>query len=275
MGGGASPRSATWGPSATVPSRCGRSSRAPVTSFGARTARPSSPRSCAPVAWSSRRERSAPHRPARRLLGPLDRPRRMAAAVPPAPRRGPATARFRGLGAGAEQLPDTVTMLANGVRAGLTLKQAVAQLVRDAPEPTAGELRPVERALALGVTLDAALDELLRRRPSDDLGLLVSAMSLHAQIGGNLARTLDSIAEALRERSRIQRDVLVLTSQQRYSAYVLAGLPIVVAIALYLVSPDYFAAMFAYAFTRIAVVLAAIMVVAGFVLIRAMAAVDV
>jgi len=175
----------------------------------------------------------------------------------------------------AEQLPDTVTMLANGVRAGLTLKQAVAQLVRDAPEPTAGELRPVERALSLGVTLDAALDELLRRRPSDDLGLLVSAMSLHAQIGGNLARTLDSIAEALRERSRIQRDVLVLTSQQRYSAYVLAGLPIVVAIALYLVSPDYFAAMFAYAFTRIAVVLAAIMVVAGFVLMRAMAAVDV
>src|SRR5437667_190716 len=245
MGGGASPRSATWGPSATVPSRCGRSSRAPVTSFGARTARPSSPRSCAPVAWSSRRERSAPHRPARRLLGPLDRPRRMAAAVPPAPRRRPATARFRGLGAGA------------------------------APEPTAGELRPVERALALGVTLDAALDELLRRRPSDDLGLLVSAMSLHAQIGGNLARTLDSIAEALRERSRIQRDVLVLTSQQRYSAYVLAGLPIVVAIALYLVSPDYFAAMFAYAFTRIAVALAAIMVVAGFVLMRAMAAVDV
>ena len=133
----------------------------------------------------------------------------------------------------------------------------------------------MERALALGVTLDAALDELLRRRPSDDLGLLASAMSLHAQIGGNLARTLDSIAEALRERSRIQRDVLVLTSQQRYSAYVLAGLPIVVAIALYLVSPDYFAAMFAYAFTRIAVVLAAIMVVAGFVLMRAMAAVDV
>jgi tight adherence protein B len=174
-----------------------------------------------------------------------------------------------------EQLPDTVAMLANGVRAGLTLKQAVAQVVRDAPEPTAGELRPVERALGLGLTLDDALGELLRRRRSDDLALLVSAMSLHAQVGGNLARTLDAIAEALRERSRIQRDVSVLTSQQRYSAYVLAGLPIVVAVALYLVSPDYFGAMFAYALTRVAIVLAALMVVAGFILMRAVAAVDV
>ncbi|TMI70150.1 MAG: hypothetical protein E6H05_14140 [Bacillati bacterium ANGP1] len=175
----------------------------------------------------------------------------------------------------AEQLPDTVATLANAIRGGLTLKQAVSQVVRESPEPTTGEFRPVDRALGLGVTLDAALDDLLLRRPSDDLALLAAAMSLHAQVGGNLARVLDSIAEALRERGRIHRDVRVLTSQQRYSAYVLAGLPIVVALALYLVSPDYFGVMFAYPATRLALGLAALLVLAGFVVMRELGSVDV
>ena len=173
-----------------------------------------------------------------------------------------------------EQLPDTVVTLANGIRAGLTLQQAVTGVVRESPEPTAGEFRPIERALGLGVAVDAALDDLLRRRPSEDLSLLVSAMSLHAQVGGNLSRVLDSIAETLRERARIQRDVRVLTSQQRYSAYVLAGLPIVVGMALYLVSPDYFGVMFAYTVTRLALGLAATLVIIGFLVMRQVASVD-
>src|SRR5439155_1506303 len=69
----------------------------------------------------------------------------------------------------AEQLPDTVTMLANGVRAGLTLKQAVAQLVRDAPEPTAGELRPVERPLALAAIMVVAGFVLMRAMAAVDV----------------------------------------------------------------------------------------------------------
>jgi len=173
-----------------------------------------------------------------------------------------------------EQLPDTVTTLANGIRAGLTLQQAVSAVVRESADPTAGEFRPIERALGLGVALDSALDDLLRRRPSEDLSLLVSAMKLHALVGANLARVLDSIAVTLRERARIQRDVRVLTSQQRYSAYVLAGLPVIVGVALYLVSPDYFRVMFAYPLTRLALGLAATLVISGFLVMRRLASVD-
>ena len=167
-----------------------------------------------------------------------------------------------------------MTTLANGIRAGLTLQQAVSAVVRESADPTAGEFRPIERALGLGVALDSALDDLLRRRPSEDLSLLVSAMKLHALVGGNLARVLDSIAVTLRERARIQRDVRVLTSQQRYSAYVLAGLPVIVGVALYLVSPDYFRVMFAYPLTRLALGLAATLVISGFLVMRRLASVD-
>ena len=99
-------------------------------------------------------------------------------------------------------------------------------------------------------------------------------MKLHALVGGNLARVLDSIAVTLRERARIQRDVRVLTSQQRYSAYVLAGLPVIVGVALYLVSPDYFRVMFAYPLTRLALGLAATLVISGFLVMRRLASVD-
>ena len=174
-----------------------------------------------------------------------------------------------------EQLPDTVVLLANALSAGLSFPQAMLQIARDAPEPTRGAFEIVSRELALGAAQDQALERLAQRHPSEELELVVAAVNVHQQIGGNLPRILDTIAGTLRERTRIAGDVGVLTAQARYSSYVLAGLPVIVGLGLFLVSPDYIGIMLEFEPTRIALGVAAALVVAGFVLMQKMSAVDV
>lgn len=174
-----------------------------------------------------------------------------------------------------DQLPDTVVLLANALSAGLSFPQAMLQIARDASEPTRGAFEVVSRELALGAAQDQALERLAQRHPSEELELVVAAVNVHQQIGGNLPKILDTIAATLRERSRIAGDVAVLTAQARYSSYVLAGLPVIVAIGLFLVSPDYIGAMLEFEPTRYALGVAVALVIAGFVLMQKMSAVDV
>lgn len=174
-----------------------------------------------------------------------------------------------------EQLPDTVVLLANSLSAGLSFPQAIQHVVRDSPEPTRGAFEVVGRELSLGSPQDAALDRLALKYRSEELTLVVAAVNVHQQIGGNLPRMLDVIASTVRERQRIAGDVSVLTSQGRYSAYILAGLPVVVAGGISLIMPDYLAVMFEYGPTRLALVAAVLLVLAGFFTMRRMGAVDV
>jgi tight adherence protein B len=174
-----------------------------------------------------------------------------------------------------DQLPDTVGTIANALHAGFSLRQAIDQLAREAAEPTASVFAGVARDLSLGLTEETAFDRIASRHPSDDTMLLVAAVAASSRVGGSLARMLDTIATTMRERARIEADVRVLTSQQRYSAYVLAALPIIVGAFLYLISPEYISGMFTTAITRALLIAAAILVVIGFVVMRRMAAVDV
>jgi tight adherence protein B len=174
----------------------------------------------------------------------------------------------------AEQLPDTVALISNTLHAGLSLPVAFEQVARDAMEPTRGAFEVAVREMQLGADLSQVLQRLGRRFPSEDLDLVVAAIDLHRQTGGDLPRVLDTIVTTLRERARVWGDVKVLTSQQRYSAYVLAALPIVVGAALFLISPDYVGVMFEHGLTRAALGLALALVVAGFWLMRRLGAVD-
>ncbi|OLC53646.1 MAG: hypothetical protein AUH85_13745 [Chloroflexi bacterium 13_1_40CM_4_68_4] len=174
-----------------------------------------------------------------------------------------------------EQLPDTVVTIASALHAGFSLRQAIDQLAREAAEPTASVFAGVARDLSLGLTEETAFERIAATDGSEDTMLLVAAIGASSRVGGSLARMLDSIGATLRERARIEADVRVLTSQQRYSAYVLAALPVIVGVFLYLISPDYISAMFTTAITRIMLVAAAVLVSIGFVIMRRMAAVDV
>jgi tight adherence protein B len=100
------------------------------------------------------------------------------------------------------------------------------------------------REMALGMALQPALNNLARRVASEDLELMVTAINIQAQVGGNLATVLDSIAYTIRERVRIVGEIKVLTSMQRYSGYVITLLPIGLAGILFLISPSYIGRLF-------------------------------
>jgi tight adherence protein B len=173
------------------------------------------------------------------------------------------------------QLLDTVLLLASSVRGGHSLLQSLEQVATQAPEPTRSAFALVVREIGLGASQEDALERLADRFPSEDLELIVSAINVHQQIGGSLARVLDAIAQTIRERQRIAGDIRSFTAQQRYSAYVLSALPLAALGVLVLVSPDYVQVMFEAGTLRDALLGAVGAVVVGFFVMRRLAAIDV
>jgi tight adherence protein B len=149
------------------------------------------------------------------------------------------------LGAFNKQLPDTITLIANALRAGSSFLQAIELVVREARPPVTTEFGRVIREVNLGLPFDQALENMVRRVRSDDLELMATAISIQHQVGGNLAEILDSIAYTIRERVRIKGEIRTLTAQQRLSGYVVAGLPIGLAAFLFVAAPGFMEPMFA------------------------------
>jgi tight adherence protein B len=138
-----------------------------------------------------------------------------------------------------DQLPDTITLLANSLRAGSSFLQGIEMVTREARPPISEEFGRVVREMQLGIALQPALNNLVRRVASEDLELMVTAINIQSQVGGNLATVLDAIAYTIRERIRIQGEIKTLTAMQRYSGYVITLLPIGLAGILFLISPTY------------------------------------
>jgi tight adherence protein B len=141
------------------------------------------------------------------------------------------------------QLPDTITLLANSLRAGSSFLQGIELVTRESQPPINEEFERVVREMSLGVALQPALNNLVRRVASEDVELMVTAINIQSQVGGNLATVLDSIAFTIRERIRIVGEINTLTAMQRYSGYVITLLPIGLGGILFLISPTYIGRM--------------------------------
>ncbi len=144
------------------------------------------------------------------------------------------------------QLGDTVGLLANSLRSGYSLLQSMEMVSREAAPPMSQEFRRVVQEVGLGLSLEEAMNNMLRRVPSDDLDLMVSAINIQSEVGGNLSEILDTIAHTIRERVRIKGQIRVLTSQARYSGYVVTFLPIAIAGIITMINPDYMAPIFTF-----------------------------
>jgi len=142
-----------------------------------------------------------------------------------------------------DQLPDTITLLANSLRAGSSFLQGMELVTREARPPISEEFARVVREMSLGLGLQPALGNLVRRVASEDLELMVTAINIQSQVGGNLATVLDAIAFTIRERVRIQGEIQTLTAMQRYSGYVIVLLPVGLAALLFVISPTYMTPM--------------------------------
>ncbi|HLF90177.1 MAG TPA: type II secretion system F family protein [Anaerolineales bacterium] len=138
-----------------------------------------------------------------------------------------------------DQLPDMLNLTVNGLRAGYSTMQALEAVSKELPPPVSDEFRRVVREMQIGISMENALDNLLRRIPSADLDLIITAVNIQREVGGNLAEILDIISYTIRERIRIQREIKVLVTQVLYSGRVLALLPIGLALFLWTINPSY------------------------------------
>ncbi|MGE5140662.1 MAG: type II secretion system F family protein [Rudaea sp.] len=173
------------------------------------------------------------------------------------------------------QLSDTVTLLASSLRSGYSLLQAIDMVTREMNPPVSYEFSRVTREVALGLTVQQALHSLLRRVPSDDLDMLVTAVSIQHEVGGNLAEILDTIALTIRERVRILGEIRSITAQQRMSGVVLSLLPIGLGVLLYALNPTYMSRLWENMCGISLLIVGAILTGIGFVIVRRIASIEV
>ena len=137
------------------------------------------------------------------------------------------------------QLGDMLTMVANALRAGFSFMQAFELISREMDAPMGREVQLVVNEVNLGNTLESALDNMQRRVASPDFELVVTAVLIQRQVGGDLASILDTISETIAERVRMRREVMTLTAQGRLSGLVIAILPIILAFVMNAINPSY------------------------------------
>jgi tight adherence protein B len=138
-----------------------------------------------------------------------------------------------------EQLPDMLNLMVNGLRAGFSTVQAMEAVSKELPAPISEEFRRLVQEMQIGIPMEQALDNLFRRIPSDDLDLIIAAINVQREVGGNLAEILDTISHTIRERVRIKGEIRVLTSQVMYSGRFLSVLPFILGAILWFLNRPY------------------------------------
>ncbi len=143
------------------------------------------------------------------------------------------------------QLGDTLNLWVNALRSGYSVLQGMETIATELPPPVSVEFERVVQEVRLGLSVEQALNNMYRRVPSEDLDLVITAVNIQREVGGNLAEVLDSISFTIRERVRIKGEIRTLTAQGRASAWIISLLPIVLGLLLYAINPGYVSQLWA------------------------------
>jgi tight adherence protein B len=172
-------------------------------------------------------------------------------------------------------LPDILSILASSLRAGHSFLQGLDAVGREIGGPGGEEFGRLTAEIRLGKTVDTALIDLAERIGSDDFRWAVLAVTVQREVGGNLAEVLDTVADTMRERDQIRRQVEVLSAEGRLSLYILAGLPIVIGLYLALVNPEYISLLFSTQLGLVMIVTATCLEILGVYWMRKVVKIDV
>ena len=174
-----------------------------------------------------------------------------------------------------QQLVDVLVLLTGAVRAGYSLPQSFDFIVKEMNPPASEEFKRVQYEVNLGLPLSQALNNLSTRMGNDDLYLLVTAININAQVGGNLVTMLRSVTNTIRERVRLFGEIRALSAQQRFSAYLLTFIPFALGGLLFLLNPEYIRRLFEPGIWLCFPIGAVISVILGNIVIRKLARIDV
>lgn len=173
-----------------------------------------------------------------------------------------------------KQLVDVLILMTGAVRAGYSLPQAIEVVSKEMKAPAADEFRRVRHEIGLGLSLTQSLNNLVARMENDDLYLMVTAININSQVGGNIVTMLEAVTETIRDRVRLLSEVRVLTAQQRFGSYILTFLPVAMAAAMFFINPDYMMRLFDPSILCIPIG-AVVMVILGNIAVRRLAKIDV
>ncbi len=192
-----------------------------------------------------------------------------------APRAYVGMRRGRRLKAFNSQLGDTINLMVNSIRAGYSILQAMRAVSEEMAPPISTEFGRVVQEVQLGIPVDEALSHMLRRVPSEDLDMMITAINIQREVGGNLAEVLDSISFTIRERIRIKGEIVALTAQSRISGYMVAVVPVALAGIIYLINPEFMSLLFEHTCGHIMIGTAVLGIGAGFFVINKVVDIDV
>ena len=173
-----------------------------------------------------------------------------------------------------EQLPSGLELMANALRAGLGINSAMGLTAQEIPEPLGSEFSQLVAELNLGGGLETSLEHLVQRNPSNDVRLLAQAITIHKQVGGNLAEVLDNLDKTIRERFYLQRELKSMTIEQQLSAWVLGLLPAAMGIVIAILNPAYMSVLTKTKDGHFVLLVAVMLQIIGAIWLRAILKVD-
>lgn len=168
------------------------------------------------------------------------------------------------------QLGDALMLMSNGLRAGFSFEQVMESVCRDMPEPISQEFNRAVREMKMGTSLEDALTAVSERMSNLDMQLLTSAVMVQRKVGGNLAEILDNISDTIRARIKLRRNIRTLTAQGRFSGYIVGLLPVASFVLISIYNPSYLTIYFTTMLGAIILVIAAVLEVTAFLIIRKM-----
>ncbi|MHB1484101.1 MAG: type II secretion system F family protein [Saccharofermentanales bacterium] len=167
-----------------------------------------------------------------------------------------------------KQLGDALTIMGNCLRAGFSFNQAIESIAHEMPDPIAKEFTKTLREIKLGLSMEKALVNMVDRLKNNDLELIVSAVLMQRQVGGNLSEILDSISDTIKERLKLKGEIKVLTATGRTSGIVVGLLPVFLMVVLMVLNPDYVSMFFNSTIGRGLVALGVVLEITGFLIVR-------
>ena len=174
-----------------------------------------------------------------------------------------------------KQLPDTLTFIANSLKAGFGLLQAMSMAADQMEHPISTELSITVHETNVGSSMEEAFTNLSERCQNYDLDLVVTAILIQRSAGGNLSEILENVTETMRERARIKAEIVTLTAQQSLTGIVIALLPVGVGAMFLVISPEYISLLFTETMGRVMLGISVVMETIGIIVIKRILAIEV